>query len=404
MSYRPTTLRLASAHCPRAIDYYETKRARFHEVFQEGIAAHECLASVGIWALAEKEQPSAGEIVRICERVTEALITTGRRFDDQPEPPMVAEAAFAGRDLAIQYATAEGTTWLTEDCWIERGLAFDASWRPVPYGSPAARFQLIPDRMALIDDGDEEYSGRLLLVSDYKSSWQTDAEELQTVQMKMQALAGYLLYGHQIDGIRREVINLRTGQRFAEDIWLESGGRDQICGWRADVEKCMTALDRMRDPQTGLRPLRPGAGCLSCPWAINCEAPHPMAREVPAMAQRLAQIDGERDALIGALKLALPASPVRVDGGEVGWGKQEKRQPRSEAAQLAWQEWQAKQGDMAGFLVALGASMGGLHRVAKQMAKRTGEPTPEVVEGFLGQWTEIKVGREFGVRRTQEGA
>jgi hypothetical protein len=391
--YRPTTLRLASAHCPRAIDYYELNQARFHEVFQAGIAAHECLASVGA-AAARGRAPEAGAIVALCEETARQLITTGRAFDGIPEPPMRAEDAFEGRDLAIAYATAETTEWLTKDVWIERGLAFDAKWKLVDYNAAARRFRLIPDRMALIDDGGEDYSGRLALVSDYKSAWSTDASELDSVQMKAQGLAAFLLYGAEIDGVRREVINLRTGQRFHEDVWLESGGREQIEGWRADVTAYMDALDKMRGPD-GLRPLRPGAGCLTCPWAINCEAPHPMAAEVPAMAQRLAQIEGERAELVKALKGAAADAPVAIHGGGVGWQKVEKQEATASAAFQMFAEWQSKGGDIQGFLMALKPGMITLQAVAKKLHSEPAER-----DRCLAEWSQTKPGREFGPFRS----
>lgn len=393
--YRPTTLRLASEHCPRAIDYYEAKRARFYEVFQEGVAAHECLASVGIWALTQHKQPSAGEIVRICEYVTKALMETGRRFDGEPEPPMRAEVACAGRDLAIAYATDEATQWLVKDAWIERGLAFDVNWRAVDYTSPSRRFRLIPDVMALLDDGGEDYAGRLAVVRDYKSAWSTDERELDSVQMKAQGFAAFLLYGAEIDGVRREVINLRTRQRFHEDVWLESGGREQIAGWRADVTAYMDALDKMRDA-SGRRPTRPGAGCLTCPWAANCEAPHPMATETQVMAQRLAQIEGERAALVEALKQAAAEQPFLIEGGAVGWRKTQKQEAKTTAAHLMFMDWQSRGGDLNGFLAALKPGMASLQAVASKLHK---DKTDR--ERCIAEWSQVKNGREFGPYRSE---
>lgn len=394
--YRPTTLRLASDHCPRAIDYYEAKRPRFHEVFQAGIAAHECLASVGALAAKHGKAPDAGTIAAICEETTRQLIMTGRAFDGVPEPPMRAEDAMEGRDLALRYATAEGTVWLTKDVWIERGLAFDANWRPVDYNSPARRFRLIPDLRGLIDDGGEDYSGRLVLVRDYKSSWATDVTELQTIQMKSQAVAAYLLHGEEVDGVRREVVNLRTWQVFHEDVWLESGGRDQVEGWKQDITLYMDALDAMRGPD-GKRPLRPGAGCLTCPWAINCEAPHPMSTEAPAMAQRLAQIDGERGELVKALKLAAADKPIEIQGGGVGWVKTEKQEPSRTAAYEMFSAWQGKGGDINGFLTALKPGMTSLQSVAKVLHADKTER-----EECLAQWTQTKPGREFGPFKSED--
>ena len=101
----------------------------------------------------------------------------------------------------------------------------------------------------------------MITAADWRLSATTKPRGVRTrasfdsVQMKAQALAAFLLYGTEIDGVRREVINLRTGQRFHDDAWLESGGREQIEGWRADVTAYMDALDKMRGSD-GRRPLR----------------------------------------------------------------------------------------------------------------------------------------------------
>lgn len=417
--YRPTTLRLASAHCPRAIDYYEEDRAAFRELYQEGIAAHECLASIGAWAVKHKRKPELGDIVALAESTTVVLIEKGRSFDGKPEPPMQPEAAFAGRDLAIQFATSERADW-PEYAWVEQGLGFNSLWQSVGYSAQGVRFHLIPDLMAAIEDGDgETYSGRLALVRDYKSAWSTDASELQTLQMKAQALAASIFFS-DVDGVRREVVNLRTGQVFREDIWLESGGRETLEGWKQDIGATMQALDAMRGPD-GRRPLRPGAGCLSCPWAMSCEAPHPTAKEVPQMAQRLAQIEGERKELIAALKKALPETPARIEGGEVGWGSKPSRQAVPGAVAAAWALWQEYKGDLEGFLAALEPSLAGLEKVSVLIAKRAlkDDRPPEwdseqpptkaelasmrevesaTTEAILARFVATVGGREFGVR------
>jgi hypothetical protein len=389
--YRPTTLRLASAHCPRAIDFYEQKRPRFHEVFQTGIAAHECLAAVAALAIKLQRQPTVDEAVATCEAVAVELITNGRSFEGEREPPMPAEQAFEGRDLAVKHALEPATTWPVKDCWPERGLAFDAAWRPVEYNDPRRRFRLIFDLLAIIEDEGEDYVGRLALVREYKTAWTTDEGELDTVQTRAQAVGAALVLP-DIDGVRREVVNLRTGQIFRDDIWLESGGRDVLAGWRSDLSVCMDALDKMAGKDG--RPARPGAGCMSCAWSISCDAAHVFASNEQEMALELARLEGRRAELIKALKVAAGEHQIAVPGGFVGYHKTEESQATASAAMQMWAEWSQNNGDMAGFLAALKPSVGTLKALAKKLHRKD---TAEQ-ERCLREWTQVKTGREFGVK------
>ena len=58
--YRPTTLKLASAHCPRAVDFYEENAPAFRDHFVVGIAAHDVLAHLGEMALSLRPRSVAG--------------------------------------------------------------------------------------------------------------------------------------------------------------------------------------------------------------------------------------------------------------------------------------------------------------------------------------------------------
>lgn len=389
--YRPTTLKLASAHCPRALDFYEANTPHFREHFAEGIAAHDCLAAIGELALRLKRSPEVGEMVTTCKAVTERLITTGRTFEAQQEPPMTAEDAFAGQELALRHATREDVMWPTQDVWYERGLGFDASWRAVPYNDGKRRFRLILDVMGIIEDGDENYTGRLALVRDYKSAWPTDASELNTYQMKAQAVAAALVIP-DIDGVRREVVNLRTGQVFRDDTWIESGGRETLAAWREEIAVYMDALDAML--VSGKRPARPGVGCVSCPYVRACDAAANGSTNPQRLAQELAMLEGRRAQLIKMLKPACAEQHLVFDQTAVGWHVKAKREPKDSAALLAWDAWQKSGGDVGGFLTALTPSLGGLENVAGQLFKDDDDRSAEL----LAQWIETKTGREFGVR------
>ena len=115
--YRPTTLKLASAHCPRALDFYEENAPVFRDHFAVGIAAHDVLAKIGELALSLGRAPLPEEMTNEGAGIARGLIEQGRVFEGSREPPMSAEDAFAGRDLALAYAMRPDVAWATSDAW-----------------------------------------------------------------------------------------------------------------------------------------------------------------------------------------------------------------------------------------------------------------------------------------------
>ena len=106
--------------------------------------------------------------------------------------------------------------------------------------------------------------------------------------MRAQAVAVYLVMGGDLDGIRLQVTNLRTGKTFALDLWFESGGREQIAAWQSEITDYMQALDTMTE--YGRRPARPGVGCLGCPYSLGCDADIIETDHI-LMAKRLAKLE-----------------------------------------------------------------------------------------------------------------
>lgn len=396
--YRPTTLRLASQHCPKAVDLYESpEQTAFREHFQVGIAAHECLANIGQWALDNEKRPRAEVIRQVADATMRKLMSEGRSFDGRPEPPMRGEDAIEGRDLAVSFALSDAAVWQVEHVWIEHGLGFDAKWRKVPYESKDARFRLVPDVLSLVFSGGEdgeEYESRLACVRDYKSAWTTSESELQSLQMKAQAVAACLTL-MDVDGVRREIVNIRTGQVFREDIYFGSGGLEQLQQWQADITAQMDALDAMRGPQG--RPARPGKGCLSCPWALSCSAAVGVENGEKVdylLAARLGKLDGERSRIIEMLKASCAEQSISVNGELVGWHVTETKEPTKTAAADLFTLWQEANGDLPGFLAALQIGVTGIGSIAKVLHKGDKAAQQEAIK----QHTQIKRGREFGIR------
>lgn len=257
--YRPTALRMASRHCPRALDYYEQNRSYFRDHYAVGIAAHAVLEALGhhrakLPLLAGTEMRP--EVQRdIAEQVVRKLITTGRAFDGKPEPPLSPDAAFEGRDLALRWALANP---LSPTASYELGAGFDRDWQPVGYDDPSARFRLIFDVLDTIEESDEESGSTGLLVRDYKTAWSTGQEELDSLQMKAQAVCAVALNCRSLTEmdysfVKQEVVNLRTMQSFNRTIWIDGMGHSTevdgvslLAGWQRDLTMAMDALDEMR--------------------------------------------------------------------------------------------------------------------------------------------------------------
>ena len=71
-------------------------RPAFREHFRVGIAAHECLAAIGVQCHRLMRQPELGEMLAASQQIVRSLVTTGRQFEGVAEPPMPMEDARAG--------------------------------------------------------------------------------------------------------------------------------------------------------------------------------------------------------------------------------------------------------------------------------------------------------------------
>jgi len=390
--YRPTTLKLASAHCPRAVDFYEDGTSVYREHFDTGIAAHDVLAKIGEAILVKGERLTDDQMRQEAAIVARGLIESGRWFEGSRELPMHAENAFEGSHLAVAYATRPDTVWATSGARYEVGFAYDAKWQKVPYSDPRRRFRLILDKLEIITEEGEDYAGTLAVVTDYKSAWPTDESELATYQMRAQAVAAYLELGGKIDGIRRQVVNLRTGKTYSDDLWLESGGREQIAEWQDEITAYMDALDAM--DQNGRRPARPGIGCLSCHYALACDADI-KGVNVGAMAQRLAKLEGERAVLIKSLKAATGERSITVGDSSIGYHVTCSRTPKDSASGMMRAAWESSGGNVSGLVTAFKPTMTTLSAVAKLLRPES----KDAQAALVAEWSEEKRGKEFGITR-----
>lgn len=238
--HRPTTLSLLARCCPAALDHYDSGAARDLRVFGVGTAAHEALH-----ALHDGRDLGTLRVGLIAGAVNGEAI----------HPDDVA----AGFDLARR--------------WVERNpldhghaevmYAYDEAWQPTTW--EAARFRTRIDLVTIATEGDEDTGEqRVVVVRDYKSSWQADDSELDTIQRRAQAVSVWLAHP-DVDAIRLEVANLRTLRVYDRTIWLDEEGVALLTSWRDELDQLMAAAD--------VRPrvARVGPGCLKCEYGAACK-------------------------------------------------------------------------------------------------------------------------------------
>lgn len=406
-AYRSTALRLVDDACPAALDFSEANTPFDRDVFQVGIAAHAVLQVVGETLRAGKTVDAAV----VGNSVVRELVTVGRAFEGEPEPPMSVAAATAGRDLALDYLTSNELSATAE---YERGLAVDANWKPVGYDSPEVYYRAALDVLDIVEAGDDDgYQTTTVIVSDWKSSWRTSADELDTVQLRGQAAIA-VAHHPEATIVRRRAVNLRTGRAFEADLVLDDAGMQTIARWRADIDHAIAAAEaRGAD---GKRPYRPGAGCFGCWYLTRCEGARQHLRgslldglSAEGIAVRLAALEAMRAELIVRAKALADEGPIPLpDGGFVGFTVK-VQQKTTETAPIAhdWfhvedpETWDGQHGEILGLLATLLPGVTSIKRVAKTLyPSRRGEAGwKESREALLAASVTPKAIAQFGVHK-----
>lgn len=394
---RPTHLRLASRHCPRAVDYAEAGIRTDRTPFESGIAAHEVLAALG-----EATERAGAPLDRASrERVARAtfgrLVHRGRMApgSDRREPPLGADRVAEGRDLALRYVDRFP---LTPGGGYELRLAArrdGAAWLPVRRRSrKPPYYRAILDRLAVtVEDGQQ-----VLHLRDYKSAWSTGEEELDTVQVRSQTVLA-ALYHPEAARITREVVNLRTLHPFAHTITLDAEGRALLDRWRRDVD---AQLDALADQAAaGARPASPGAGCYGCPYFARCEPAWEalLAQNTPENRARAFAVGAAwLDSLKAKLKGETDHDLIRIDAEHVvgTLGKAQRALDPAAAARLA-DAWGSANGatDLAGLIATAELGVGQAEKLAKALYPQRREKPDR--DAFLAQLTASVIVRSFGV-------
>lgn len=414
-AYRPTTLRLAEKHCPAAIDYYEDGVDYDRRPFATGVAAHAMLEALAALANDRGRPATMDEAEGVTLATGERLITEGRKFDGHPEPPLSPDAVWAGRELVLGYIEANPVEPGAE---VETGLGMDADWKPTRYGD-TARLRLILDSRRRVEEVGDESSATVLEITDYKSAYPTDAGELDTVQMRAQAIAAYAHLTEPVDCIRVRVVNLRTGVPYVREIWLLEDGGATLRRWREELDATMRALDA-RVGADGRRLHSPGGGCIGCPFVAHCEPGQAWRSKaieganLEDRARTYAALEAAMDALGPVLKEELGDRLLDLGGGRVlGWKLGNGRAPIDGAASALWQSWLDRAGDqeavkslrndsfVVGLLEALGLGVSQVESAAKRMFK----PRVEVAEreAYIETLLRPEPKRSWKIHKVKEG-
>jgi hypothetical protein len=378
-AYRSTTLKLAASACNHALDHYEAGSPYDREPFAAGIAAHAVAQVAGETVRAGKEL----DLVAVGDAVVRELVTRGRSFDGVPEPPMSVDAAARGRQLAVDWLLFNPPSPTAR---YEAGLAVNRRWEPVAYDAPDAYYRAALDVLDIIEDTDEDgFGGIILSVEDYKSAPPTDADELDTVQIRGQLAVALAHHPEALIG-RRGVVNLFKRRRFTADLTLDDEGRAQVDQWRRDIDHAIAAAE-VRGPD-GRRPANPGAGCVACPYVLRCEAARAMFRDTMAakgaevdrvtLATRYAVAKAMAEGLGKLTREAAREAPIEIPGGWVGYAPKTERSVRPGAhrilarewfkvAEEAAVEWEAEHGQTLGLLAALDLGAGNVTDAIKAL-------------------------------------
>jgi len=321
-THRSSSAKIFNNNCPKALEYMENNAPFDRDIFQAGIVAHAVAQKFGELKVNledfDKMTEIANAVVKIC-------MTEGRAFDGIHEPPIKPDSAFLGKEIALDYFRGNGS--LPNDGKYERGIGMTDKGAPCDYEAQECRWKAILDLTypELIED--ENYTVDAIVVRDYKSAFPTNAAELDTIQMRGQAVLTWL-HNPGTQAIVQEVVNLQTWGTHRNIILLDDEGEALLNTWKTEILMLCGAMDVTREA-------RPGAGCLNCWYSAACDdcleqySKHPKDEAVA-----LATLEAQRKDLIKALKAHTAESAIEVHGGYVGFRKQTKRVASDNAAAL----------------------------------------------------------------------
>jgi hypothetical protein len=359
-------------------------------IFEAGVSAHAILQFAVVWRPEDDAALNA-----LIDKVTYELVTVGRSFDGGPKEILNVESAIAGANIAREYILFNG---LPGPGRVEIGLAMDADGNACPYDSPKARFKAIVDWIGNETLGDEDWSGEVVTARDYKSAWPTNAEDLNTLQRQGQAVLAWLHYGKDVDGVSREVVNLRTGMSYSEVTWFNPEGLEQLQRWKENILLLCNAADANREAN-------PGIGCFGCPWVLTCHYADQTARESDDLALSYTVAAAQQQQRSERLRKATKQHPIEVPGGYVGYQVKEGVKAKDDVHKRLLWRWMEKSGESYPDAEACAASLSvqssmlaalpaGITQI-RYMAKTLYPDDKDEQAAFVDEMTEVRNSTTF---------
>lgn len=271
---------------------------------------------------------------------------------------------------------------------------------PCGYDDPECRYGAIIDNMFSETVGDEDFAADILTISDWKSAWPTNETELETLQRKGQAVLGWLHYGAGYQGVRQQVVNLRTGVPYSKDIYFDDQGIETLKRWREDILDACAAADLTREA-------RPGAGCLTCRYLTEC--PDQLAAYSGDGVNRVEQyvaLEAVRTSLAKQIRVNTRTESIAVPGGIVGYKIQTKKIPTDGALDELLEHWfpaisegePVDIGELRGLLRALDLPASSYEKAAKVLYPDEGNAG---FEDMVAACVTTKNESRFGITTTE---
>ena len=372
--YHSTDLNRLIRHCELSFATPVTNREPFHV----GTAAHAIMEEA-----TNLQPPGEDELKALADQVCQILISRGRSFDGQPEPPLPPEPVFEGRDIAIDYMHFNGIP----EGEAEVGLAVTQDGEKTEYLGPEAYYGALIDNIHIGIDGDEDMEYDVCVVTDYKSAWPTNEAELDTLQRKGQAVLAWKHYGDRVQCIRTRVVNLRTGGEWSRDYFLDEVGVEQLHRFWGDVKLVCRIAEEIEEPEP-----RAGANCVGCHHAPVCSYAWLAVSTAGHYAvDRYATAHAVLSEMKPVVRDICGDRPVNDQG--VGLLAKEKRKLTDNAIEELVAQW--GQDNIAGILTAAKIGVGQAENIAK--AVFPGRENAKDRKAFIASITEKYTVAEFGV-------
>ena len=399
MIYSSTTINGASKHCAKWLDHAAARVPYDRDVFQAGTVAHSILQAVANYR-ADNPEDMEPPHVEIAQTTMQRLLGKGRKYRGHTEPPPQVDVAWAGYEIAMGY--------LRENM-IPVGLP------EVEVRGEVGGFKVAAILDLVSTDYDFDSGDTLLRVTDYKSSWAATADELDSIQRKMQAilawenragLAAELGPIIPFDGLRLEVVNLRTGIPYTRDLPAGEVLDEYLSEWREQIAVTIRGLEDAVQ-EDGTRRANPGPRCMGCPYVLACDAAGEYITRAAklvkdkeagadaAMAGAYAVAAASKDDLAKYLRHATAEQPIAVPGGEVGYRATSKTVAADGYAEKVAGKWKDRGGEIVGLLEAASLTGYSMKSIARALWPGRDKESIQRRQRWLATVTTAKAGREF---------